>query len=180
MAKSPMITEQITALFDREEAGREPPHRRALDLGCGSGIWAVKLAARGWQVTGVDFVPKALRPARVRAEEPGVELQLVEGDVTALVDAGVGSGFQLLMDLGCFHDELDDAKREEGRAATAAAAPDASLLLLAWRPARRRFPPHSRGMSQDCLPRNALAGPMTVAPGCKPSHSLFSGRFAER
>lgn len=148
MAKSPMITEQITALFGREEAGREPPYGRALDLGCGSGIWAVKLAARGWQVTGVDFVPKALRRAHERAEEAGVELQLAEGDVTALADAGIGSGFRLLMDFGCFHDELDDAQRaEEGREATAAAAPDATLLLLAWAPGRRPFLP--RGASRE-------------------------------
>ena len=143
MAKSPMITEQLTALFDREEAGREPPYGRALDLGCGSGIWAVKVAARGWQVTGVDFVPKALRRARERAEEAGVDLHLIQGDVTALADVGIGSGFRLLMDFGCFHDELDDAERaEEGREATAAAAPDATLLLLAWAPGRRRFLPH--------------------------------------
>jgi 2-polyprenyl-3-methyl-5-hydroxy-6-metoxy-1,4-benzoquinol methylase len=69
MAKAPSIVEQISALFDREEAGREPPYGRVLDLGCGSGIWAVKLAARGWQVTGVDFVPKALRRAGERAQE---------------------------------------------------------------------------------------------------------------
>ncbi len=148
MAKSPMITEQITDLFDREEAGREPPYGRALELGCGSGIWAVKLAARGWQVTGVDFVTKALRQARQRAEDAGVELQVVEGDVTALADAGIGSGFRLLMDFGCFHDELNDAERaQEGREATAAAAPDATLLLLAWAPGRRRFLP--RGASRE-------------------------------
>ncbi|HKF79545.1 MAG TPA: methyltransferase domain-containing protein [Thermoleophilaceae bacterium] len=70
----------------------------------------------GWQVTGVDFVPKALRRARERAAEAGVELKLLEGDVTALASAGVGSGFQLLVDFGCFHDELSDAQRaEEGR-----------------------------------------------------------------
>src|SRR3954465_1155425 len=46
MAKSPLIMEQLTALFAREEAGREPPYGRVLDLGCGSGIWAVKVAAR--------------------------------------------------------------------------------------------------------------------------------------
>jgi SAM-dependent methyltransferase len=156
MAKSPLITEQISALFDREEAGREPPYRRALDLGCGRGIWAVKLADRGWQVTGVDFVSKALRRGRQRAAEAGVDLQLVEGDVTALASAGVGSGFQLLVDFGCFHDELSDEQRaEEGREATAAAAPDATLLLMAWAPGRRG--PLPRGASRediaDRLPR---------------------------
>jgi len=86
----------------------------------------------------VDFVPKALRRARERAAEAGVELKLLEGDVTALASAGVGSGFQLLVDFGCFHDELSDAQRaEEGREATAAAAPGASLLLMAWAPGRR-------------------------------------------
>jgi len=148
MSKSPLISEQISALFDREEAGREPPYGRALDLGCGSGIWAVKLADRGWQVTGVDFVPKALRRARQRAAEAGVDLQLVEGDVTAIASAGVGSGFQLLVDFGCFHDELSDAQRaEEGREATAAAAPDATLFLMAWAPGRRG--PLPRGASRE-------------------------------
>ena len=148
MAKAPSIVEQISALFDREEAGREPPYGRVLDLGCGSGIWAVKLAARGWQVTGVDFVPKALRRAGERAQEAGVEVRLIEGDVTALDTASVGSGFQLLVDFGCFHDELNDAQRaQEGRGASAAAAPSASLLLMAWAPGRRG--PLPRGASRE-------------------------------
>ena len=148
MAKSPLITEQISAMLGGEEAGREPPYGRALDLGCGSGIWAVELARRGWQVTGVDFVPKALRRARERAEESGVELRLLEGDVTDLGSTGVGSGFQLLLDFGCFHDELTDQQRErEGREATAAAAPGATLLLMAWTPGRRG--PLPRGASRD-------------------------------
>lgn len=46
MTKSQPIGEQISALFVREEAGQSP-YGSALDLGCGSGIWAVKLAARG-------------------------------------------------------------------------------------------------------------------------------------
>lgn len=138
MAKSLPIAEQISALFDREEAGRQPPYGQVLDLGCGSGIWAVMLAARGWQVTGVDFVPKALRRARERAQETGVEVRLIQGDVTALGTAGIGTGFQLLVDFGCFHDELSDAQREEeGREASAAAAPGATLLLMAWAPGRR-------------------------------------------
>lgn len=143
----PQIAGQIADLFAREEEGREPPYGRALDLGCGSGIWAVALAQRGWRVTGVDSVPKALRRARERAEQAEVEVELLEGDVTKL-DAGVGSGFQLLLDFGCFHDELsDEQRREEGREATAAAAPSATLLMMSWKPGRRG--PLPRGASRD-------------------------------
>ena len=100
VAKLPHVTERISALFARQEAGREPPYGPVLDLGCGSGIWSVELAARGWQVTGIDFVPKALRRARERARAAGVELRLIEGDVTKLGSAGVGSGFPFLVDFG--------------------------------------------------------------------------------
>jgi SAM-dependent methyltransferase len=145
---SPLANRQISALFDREEAGRQIPYGPALDLGCGSGIWAVKLAARGWQVTGVDLVPKALRRARERACEADVELRLIEGDVTSLGSSGIGSGFQLLLDFGCFHDELSDAQRRaEAREASAAAAPGASLLLTAFVPGRRG--PLPRGASRE-------------------------------
>ena len=52
---------KISEIFDREESGREPPYGPALDIGTGSGIWGVELAKRGWQVTGIDIVDKALR-----------------------------------------------------------------------------------------------------------------------
>ena len=144
----PPISEQIGDLFAREEEGRNPPYGRALDLGCGSGIWAVELARRGWRVTGVDFVPKALRRARERSDGAGVEMELVEGEVTDLSAAGVGSGFQLLLDFGCFHDELTEQQREqEGREATAVAAPGATLLIMAWKPGRRG--PLPRGASPE-------------------------------
>jgi len=144
----PPIADQIAGLYAREEEGREPPYGSALDLGCGSGIWAVELARRGWQVTGVDFVPKALRRARARAGEAGVELRLLAGDVTDLGAAGVGSGFELLLDFGCFHDELTDEQRgAAAREATAVAAPGATLLMMAWKSARRG--PLPRGASPE-------------------------------
>jgi SAM-dependent methyltransferase len=144
----PQIAGQIAGLFAREEAERDPPYGRALDLGCGSGIWSVALAQRGWQVTGVDFVPKAVRRARERAEQAGVELELRTGDVTKLDTAGIRSGFQLILDFGCFHDELSDEQRsQEGREATAAAAPGATLLIMSWEQGRRG--PLPRGASRD-------------------------------
>jgi len=40
----------------------------ALDLGCGTGDNSIYLAEHGWQVTGVDFVAKAVHKARAKAE----------------------------------------------------------------------------------------------------------------
>jgi SAM-dependent methyltransferase len=148
IATLPGVTQQVSALFDREEEGRRPPYGQALDLGCGSGIWGVELAKRGWQVTGVDLIPKALRLARKRARKAGAEMRLLEGDVTRLREAGVGSGFEFFLDFGLFHDELTDAQREAmGREVTAVAAPGATLLMMAWAPGRR-WPP-VRGASRS-------------------------------
>jgi ubiquinone/menaquinone biosynthesis C-methylase UbiE len=142
MAKLP-IADQGAGFFVREEQGREPPYGPVLDLGCGSGIWAVKLAQRGWDVTGVDFVPKALRRARERARDAGVEVRLVQGDVTKLAEVGVGSGFPFLFDFGLFHDEQREAM---GREVTAVATPGATLLMTAMAPGRRG--PLPRGASR--------------------------------
>jgi len=51
---------KLLELVAREEDGREPPYGRALDLGTGSGVWGVQLAKRGWDVTGLDMVEKAV------------------------------------------------------------------------------------------------------------------------
>ena len=75
----------------------------------------------------------------------GVDMKFVQGDVTKLEDAGVGTGFRLVLDSGTFHD-FDEARQSAmGRGITAIAAPDATVLLLVW-PKRRR--PLIRGASR--------------------------------
>jgi SAM-dependent methyltransferase len=137
---------KISELFDREEKGREPPYGLALDLGTGSGVWGIELAKRGWQVTGIDIVDKALQRAQDRVQKAGVDMRLLRGDVTELGAAGIGSGFRLVLDTGTFHD-LSRAQREAmGREVSAVAARDATVLLLVW-PKRRR--PLIRGASRS-------------------------------
>jgi SAM-dependent methyltransferase len=102
-------------------------------------------------VTGIDNIPKALRAARERARQAGVDVQFLQGDVTALRAAGVGSGFRFFLDLGCFHG-LDDAQRDAmGREVSAVAAPDATLLILVWAPGSRG--PLPRGANHDDIER---------------------------
>ena len=103
-ATDPPFAKKFSDLLHCEEKGRQPPYGPALDLGTGSGIWGIELAKRGWQVTGIDIVDKALRRAHDGVTKAGVEMRLVRGDVTALRAAGIGSGFRLVLDTGTFHD----------------------------------------------------------------------------
>jgi cyclopropane fatty-acyl-phospholipid synthase-like methyltransferase len=151
LAEHPPFAGKLLELVAREEDGREPPYGPALDLGCGSAVWGVQLTKRGWSVTGVDIVEKALRRARERIEEAGVEMRLVHGDVTALRKADVGSGFRLVVDTGTFHG-LAEAQRETmGEEISAIAAPDATLLLDCFAPRRRG--PLPRGASRADVQR---------------------------
>jgi cyclopropane fatty-acyl-phospholipid synthase-like methyltransferase len=155
LAEHPPFAGKLLELVAQEEAGHEPPYGPALDLGTGSAVWGVRLAKRGWRVTGVDIVDKALRRARKRVEEAGVEMRLVRGDVTALSEADIGFDFRLVLDTGTFHG-LGDAQREAmGREVSAIAAPDATVLLDCFAP-RHRGP----------LPRGACRADVEAAfPG---------------
>lgn len=154
----PRFVETFDQLVERDESGREAPYGAALDLGTGSGIWGVRLAQRGWEVTGVDIVDKALERARARSDEAGVQLRLVKADVGDLRSAGVGSGFRLLLDTGTFHGLGAGEREAMAREVGAVAADDATLLLLVWPPRRRGPLPH--GASRDEIER--LFGGWTV------------------
>ena len=72
-----------------------------LDLGCGTGQHAIRLARRGYEVTGVDRSPEMLRIARVKAEQSLDELSpqpsFVEGDVTSVRLGGAPFDAALMM-----------------------------------------------------------------------------------
>ena len=60
------------------------PGLELLDLACGHGRIANPLAERGVRVTGLDATPLFLELARVDAEERGVEVEYVEGDMRSI------------------------------------------------------------------------------------------------
>ncbi|MGO8686561.1 MAG: class I SAM-dependent methyltransferase [Candidatus Dormibacteria bacterium] len=110
---------------------------RFLDLGCGTGTTAVRLAGMGWEVLGIDYVPAAVERARRRAEEAGVTAEFRLGDVTRLDGAVQERRYDLILDAGCYHG-LSSAGRERYAAAVAGAAtPGATFLLFGF----RRVPP---------------------------------------
>lgn len=148
MAKLP-VREQLVSLFEREEHDRGGSPGTALDLGCGSGIWAAELAMRGWTVTGVDVVKKAVTAARRRAENTAGSMTFIEGDVSRVDSLGLGA-FDFLLDVSCFH-ELDDARRVRmGRAVSAVAADNATMLIQVFQ-RRGRNPMLPRGATVEDL-----------------------------
>jgi SAM-dependent methyltransferase len=121
-------------LLDREEAERSHPLGRAIDLGCGRGLYTQELARRGWEAVGVDNVPRAIDAAN-RSGVPGATF--VVGDVTALAPADLGT-FDFFFDVGCFQGLRSDQRRAEGRGVAALANPSATLLMLSFGPTRMR------------------------------------------
>jgi SAM-dependent methyltransferase len=82
---------------------------RAIDIGCGTGTNVVTLAYAGWQVTGIDFASRAIRRAKRKVVEAGVQAELFVRDARKMY--GITGPFDLAFDLGCFHGVL-----QEGRA----------------------------------------------------------------
>lgn len=136
-ADAATVGQQVDKLLSIEEARRERPYGSALDLGCGTGRWSIALARRGWNVVGVDVVPKAIRAARRRAQESGVDVKFIEGDVTGLRGVGVGTDFSFILDVECFNHLNDTQRAAVGEEINVVASPDATMLLLVWARARR-------------------------------------------
>jgi SAM-dependent methyltransferase len=124
-----------------------PVPARALDIGCGSGHDAVYLAKRGWRVTAVDLIDKALARAERRAADAGVEVQWVRGDVAGLAALGLEPGYTLLYDFGCIQGLADSARAGAAVGLAELAAPGATLLMLAFKASRRILLP--RGMDEQ-------------------------------
>ncbi|ATA27778.1 methyltransferase [Mycobacterium lepraemurium] len=113
------------------------PAGKALEIGCGTGDCAVYLAQHGWNVTAVDFVAKPLERARAKAGAAGPVVDFVQADVTRLGQAGIGTGFELIVDNGCLHNMSDADRDAYVREVTGVAAPQARLLIVAFVPGGR-------------------------------------------
>ncbi|PWH12794.1 MAG: class I SAM-dependent methyltransferase [Anaerolineae bacterium] len=103
---------------------------RALDLGCGTGTNAITLALRGWQVTGVDFIPSAIWQARRKARQAGVNVQFLIEDVVRL--ERLRDPYDLILDIGCFHSLSEDGKQRYLEQANRLLVPGGTWFLYAF------------------------------------------------
>jgi SAM-dependent methyltransferase len=87
---------QLLAAAAESRSGRG----RALDVGCGAGTFSIYLARRGFEVTALDVIPKALELGAALAREAAVDVHFVEGD---LLTWKAPATFDLVLDSGCLH-----------------------------------------------------------------------------
>jgi SAM-dependent methyltransferase len=131
------------------------PAGRALDLGSGLGTKSIYMARHGWDVTGVEAVPRALHEAQRRAKGAGVKVDFRLGDVTKLGDLGLEPGYSLLFDFGCYHGLKSDERARYADGVSALAADGASLYMMEF---TRAVPPVPSGVSDSELRERFGAG----------------------
>lgn len=73
-----------------------------LELGCGRGNIALSFARLGWEVTGIDFSPTAIRWANELAINQNLEATFVEGDLRRPWTFESES-FDVVLDANCLH-----------------------------------------------------------------------------
>jgi SAM-dependent methyltransferase len=144
-----------------EGDGALPPGK-ALDVGCGTGDTSIYLAQHGWDVTGIDFVERALEKARLKGERAGATVRWLRADVTRLGEYGIGPGFNLVTDNGLLHGLSDDARDAYVRELSALVAEGGRLLILGFGAGKRRGP---RGIDHEEVERRFAHGWQLVAAG---------------
>jgi cyclopropane fatty-acyl-phospholipid synthase-like methyltransferase len=87
------------------------PGSRILDVGCGRGRHAIEFAERGYSVTGLDLSERAIRQARERAEEAGLDIRLLQGDMRDPVDTEAFDGVVNLFTAFGYFEEWEEHQR---------------------------------------------------------------------
>ncbi|MFF0017743.1 class I SAM-dependent methyltransferase [Streptomyces sp. NPDC005374] len=154
MADEGFTHPRLAAIYDPLDPGRgdldaylrmaeEFGARQVLDIGCGTGVLALLLAARGIGVVGVD---PALASLDVARRKPGAErVHWIHGDATRLPPLSV--------DLATMTDNVaqqiaaSDAWRKTLRGAHAALRPGGRLVFETRDPARRAWEEWNRELT---------------------------------
>jgi len=107
----PQLTDERTQTETEFIAGAlDLPHGAAvLDLACGLGRHAIRMAKLGYQVTGVDFNPRYLETAAVAAEQAGVKVRWMVGDMRSLhMEEAFDGAYSFFTSFGYFSDRENE------------------------------------------------------------------------
>ena len=81
---------------------------RVIDLGCGPGLYANRLARRGARVTGVDISPRSIEYAREQASKDGLDIDYRLGDY---LEIDIHPGYDLATMIMCDYCAISPEQR---------------------------------------------------------------------
>jgi SAM-dependent methyltransferase len=117
---------ELAALVEQGKVRSE-----VLDAGCGQAALSLALAALGYQVVGLDGSETAVAAARAAAQARGLHsASFARADITDF--DGYDGRFSTVMDSGLLHALPVDRRQDYLRCIHRAAAPGASLFILAF------------------------------------------------
>src|SRR5688500_16943598 len=103
LSRSPrtgVVWDAVVGVIDAKAGADDahaPPVLSIVDVGGGTGGFAVPLATLGHQVTVVDPSPDALASLERRAREEGVQVRAVQGDAAGLLDVVAAESADLVL-----------------------------------------------------------------------------------
>jgi SAM-dependent methyltransferase len=103
------------------------PPARVLDAACGIGRHAIRLAAAGYDVVGLDASDFFLERARAAAHDAGVAIELVHGDIREIP---YESDFDAVLNLSTAWGYYDDAQNQRALQSMSDALRPGGLFLL--------------------------------------------------
>jgi SAM-dependent methyltransferase len=101
-----------------------------LDAGCGTGENAMFLAARGLDVTGVDWSALAIERARAKATDRGLNIRFEQADALSL--GAIEATFGSVLDCGLFHTFEDPERARYVGSLASVVRPGGSLHVLCF------------------------------------------------
>ncbi len=84
---------------------------KAIDLGCGAGNYAIYLAGKGFDVTGVDISPMAIKIAKENAKKKTIKCNFLVADVLGELDE-IEETFDFAYDWGLLHHIFPEKRKK--------------------------------------------------------------------
>jgi 2-polyprenyl-6-hydroxyphenyl methylase/3-demethylubiquinone-9 3-methyltransferase len=123
----PSTVEYLTTSL-LQHAGPISSQKNALDLGCGTGTTAFKMAEMGFSVTGIDISPTAIEMARDLATQQNLNINFMVGDILQLEN--LNQKFDVIYDSHCLHCIVFEEDRQRVLSGVKNSLTDSGIFIL--------------------------------------------------
>lgn len=111
-------------------SGKTPGN--AIDLGCGTGTNLLYLAQNNWNITGLDYAPRAIEKAKRKLKN--YQKKLLVADVTRLATIDLPGPYDLGLDMGCLHSIAESSRPQYIKGLEKWIKPESIMMVYAFQP----------------------------------------------